>query len=123
MSKIKNSVYGLALGDAIGYRAEFHSYAKALNDYLDEDLTEPTEDRFLITDDTQMSLYLLDGFLNAWEEQKRYTGNSDLYIEEIANNFLLWLHDGDNNRAPGVACIESLMSLETYLRQNPTSKE
>lgn len=123
MSKIKNSVYGLALGDAIGYRTEFSTYSRAVSEYLDENLTEETDDKLLVTDDTQMSLYLLDGFLNAWEDNPTYTGNSEHYIEEIANNFLIWLHDGDNNRAPGVACIESLMSLETHFKNNPSSKD
>lgn len=110
MSKIRNSVYGLALGDAIAYRTEFSSFQDAVQEYGGEvlaDLPSP----LLVTDDTQMSLYLISGFRKGYSSKKPFAEQEFQVLEPIALSFIDWLHDGNNNRAPGNACISSLMLL------------
>lgn len=114
MSKIKNSVYGLALGDSIGYRTEFISFKEILLDYAREDLKKAT-DPLIVSDDTQMSLYLLKGFREAYAPDSSLQEQTTKLISAIAKNFVLWLNDGENGRAPGVACIRSLEVLEKEL--------
>lgn len=110
MSKIRNSVYGLALGDAIAYRTEFSSFQDAVQEYGGEVLAD-LPSRLLVTDDTQMSLYLINGFRKGYSPKKPFDEQEFEIIEPIALSFIDWLHDGNNNRAPGNACISSLMLL------------
>jgi ADP-ribosylglycohydrolase len=111
MSKIKNSVYGLALGDALGYRTEFLSFQYALLEYGSENIYD-LRDKLLVSDDTQMSLYLLHGFANAYDSRSSYAKQEKDIIVSVASQFLNWLTDPENCRAPGNACIGSMRELE-----------
>lgn len=55
--KIRNSVYGLALGDALGYPTEFMLFNKA----VEATRGKPLPSELLVTDDTQMSIALVQG--------------------------------------------------------------
>lgn len=107
MSKIHNSVYGLALGDAIAYRTEFSSFANTVAEYANEDLPA-LKSRMLVSDDTQMSLYLLRGFRNAYNAQDSFEKQYYEIIESISMFFIDWFHDPENYRAPGIACMNAL---------------
>lgn len=116
MSKIKNSVYGLALGDSVAYRTEFLSFESSLTEYWSEHLPA-LKSPLIVSDDTQMSLYLLKGFKDAYDpaipaEKQKYR-----LVESIAKNFIDWLNDPENCRAPGNACIASLMFLSQELEK------
>lgn len=110
MSKIRNSVYGLALGDALAYRTEFLSFQNVVTEYSNEN-PRMLNSRLLISDDTQMSLYLLRGFRNGHTNGKQFEEQEYEIIESIALFFIDWLNDPNNTRAPGGACISSLMKL------------
>jgi ADP-ribosylglycohydrolase len=111
MSKIKNSVYGLALGDALGYRTEFYSFDDALLKYGSENIYD-LRNELAVSDDTQMSLYLLQGFAKAYNAKEPYTAQEKDIVVSIAAQFLIWLNDPENIRAPGNACIGSMRELE-----------
>lgn len=111
MSKIKNSIYGLALGDALGYRTEFLSFQDSVTEYGSENIYD-LKDKLLVSDDTQMSLYLLNGFARVYDSRVPYAEQEKDIIVSIANQFLLWLYDPENCRAPGNACIGSMRELE-----------
>lgn len=114
---IEGSVYGLAFGDAYGWPNEFRSFQQI--SYSFSDFPSPA----IITDDTQMSLYALQGAVQLFHEDelgssliKRYTANPEQYEAEIrkvfAEKFLDWLNDPRNDRAPGINCLATLRKLE-----------
>lgn len=111
MGKIRNSVYGLALGDALGYRTEFLNFKNALDTVGSIDF-ETIDTKLHISDDTQMSLYLMDGFKQVYDPEISYPEQAGDIIRSIAQQFLVWLHDPENIRAPGNACISSLRYME-----------
>lgn len=109
-SKIEGTILGTAYGDAWGHEVEFFNHKKIirLNHHFPENSTA------YITDDTQMSLYVMQGI------ESLYTGvdQPDTLMEyiklhgenpirtAIADQFAIWLNDPLNNRAPGIASME-----------------
>lgn len=116
MTKGRNSIYGLALGDAMAYRTEFLNFSQAVSRYGKEDLRNGTQ-KFIVSDDTQMSLYLLEAFQNAYSPDKDFEHQYLGLINEVAHQFLIWLRDPLNDRAPGNACLNSLSNLEPFLKE------
>jgi ADP-ribosylglycohydrolase len=110
-NRIAKIVYGMALGDAWGHHLEF----KRFSEISKIDTPYPLPKAF-ITDDTQMSLYAIRGVHKAEKYLKSLSPqNPDLSNKVrviIANEFLQWLHDPENNRAPGNACLTALFKLE-----------
>lgn len=98
MSRIANVVYLSALGDAWGNDTEFLKFKEI-------PVEVPLPNPLIITDDTQMSLAVVNGLREA-----EISDNDRL--ESIALCFLDWRHDEDNDRAPGNTCIAALNSLE-----------
>ena len=116
MSKIKNSVYGLALGDAIAYRTEFLGFKESVIEYRNEHLPSLNK-KLNVSDDTQMSLYLIKGFKEGFNPEMPLERQKYEVTEAIALNFVAWLNDPENCRAPGNACISSLMILDKALSE------
>lgn len=111
----RNAIYGLALGDATAYPYEFLT-PKTTRKHLaaiEYDYANP-QSTLQVSDDTQMSIYLLQAFFE-WKEQSQ---NNDEFIEYVADSFLIWLDDFRNTRAPGNACISSLESLKLFRQHN-----
>lgn len=115
-SRIEGAVYGLAYGDAWGYPHEFQSYGA--NSKLTRTFPAPA----LISDDTQMSLYVIAALLadlNSEEseikrlERERSEDHLDEIRVHIGQYLLYWLHDPDNNRAPGNTCMNSLFKIDS----------
>ena len=116
LDKIKGCIFGGAIGDALGYTIEFYNedeifttYQNGINEY------ELVDELALFSDDTQMSLFTAAGLLleNDYLENIRkayidwyhtqshtcfYKSNTELYKDKR-------LHE---NRAPGMACMNSL---------------
>lgn len=102
------SVLGLAFGDAIGDPVEFRRYPEISKHGVQ------VPDRFRVTDDTQMSLAVWSA-LEAWEMPRTMgdvNGSLAMLRIELFASFVSWLHDPDNNRAPGATCIGALSQLE-----------
>jgi ADP-ribosylglycohydrolase len=102
---VAGSLYGLAFGDALGKPTEFRSVPEIA------DMFGPTGPRdlpgrqiSLVTDDTQMALAVADGLLVALE-----TGplSAAFFEPPVRERFLRWLVDPENNRAPGMTCLNA----------------
>ncbi|AOS61395.1 ADP-ribosylglycohydrolase family protein [Actinoalloteichus hymeniacidonis] len=104
------AIYGLAFGDAWGFGVEFASYQRILNVYGVRGPEFPS--LAAVTDDTQMSIALAQ----ALDDTARLGGLSPLRPTDLRKallqRFLGWLHDPDNNRAPGNACLTALYAVE-----------
>lgn len=66
--KIKGCVFGGALGDALGYPVEFLSYEEIEEQYGKNGIQELelTGDRAVFSDDTQMTLFTIEGMLKGY---------------------------------------------------------
>lgn len=110
--QIFNSLWGMALGDAWGYRQEFKSFTEIHA----AQPPFPVGTAF-ITDDTQMSLYAMKAILNNYALVEKIDSNpkpKDIIAirKAIADEFLIWAVDPKNNRAPGVTCLTALDKLK-----------
>ncbi|ASO18197.1 ADP-ribosylglycohydrolase [Actinoalloteichus hoggarensis] len=104
------AVYGLAFGDAWGFGVEFASYQRILNVYGKRGPDFPR--LAAVTDDTQLSIAVA----RALDDTAGVGGLTPLRPAELRRRllarFLDWLHDPDNNRAPGNACLTALYAVE-----------
>ncbi len=123
--KCRGSLVGGAIGDALGYGAEFMSLADILKKYGESGIENYEIDSngiAEISDDTQMSLFTAEGLLNAIEEDRKdiedfapyfttaYTYWYDTQIPPpipregswMSQHIELW-----DRRAPGVTCMEA----------------
>jgi ADP-ribosylglycohydrolase len=132
------SLFGLAIGDAMGYPTEFLNMAQIAATFgswrrMGLPLSEGVEgDIVLVTDDTQMALAvgeaLVEASSGAPEPGPRGTRGTrgaataataltPAAVEAaLRKHFVAWLHDPDNNRAPGATCLNACAALERGLR-------
>jgi ADP-ribosylglycohydrolase len=92
---------GIAFGDAWGNHNEFLS----VEEIALWGNPHPPE-QFIITDDTQMTLYLADAL--------EHPAPFEMRVFKIREKFVKWLNDPDNNRNPGDTCLQAIASLELY---------
>jgi ADP-ribosylglycohydrolase len=96
-------IRGCAYGDAWGHKNEFLSYQELVADHpKGPDLPE----KLVITDDTQMTLYLARALDGADADQVR---------SRIPTEFTAWLVDPENWRAPGGTCLGACKKLHSGL--------
>lgn len=109
LSKIKGLLYGLAIGDAIGYGIEFMSFEKIQKDF-------GTVNRYVVTntnaykegifsDDTQMSISTISAIL------KSDNLNRETIVKNLINEYEDWYlgqNDARNRRHPGQTCLTAL---------------
>jgi len=137
-------ILGGAIGDALGYPIEFDKLTEIVTQYGKSGITELQIDRkegaSLISDDTQMTLFTIDGILSSFCSQfpapdrwphhfpKGFEASylSWLYTQTrfsdipktvlnygLKNNYDYHMDAPElfNNRAPGQTCLTALMSL------------
>lgn len=129
-SKIRGSLIGGAIGDALGYQIEFKRGVK------DKEVTKFNNGIGIISDDTQMTLFTANALL--WRETRAYLkGIAPIPTDAIYLGYLNWL-DSQNNkdsenkicwikdikelnvpRAPGNTCISALSSGQKGTIENP----
>lgn len=112
---IRNTILGLAYGDAWGWPMEFMPYYKI------EALRLGFPSEAVITDDTQMSLYTIRAMLKQYNDypssalaafvKNPSEANSNEIRKAFADELLVWMLDPDNVRAPGINCMETLTNL------------
>ena len=121
-NKIIGSLVGGAIGDALGYPIEFKRGIK------DREYCKYNEDKGIISDDTQMTLFTANGLLSR-ETRLYLRGISPKPSDMIYHAYLDWLdtQTGQNNhefkvtwikdlkelnikRAPGNTCLSALLS-------------
>lgn len=95
-------VRGVAYGDAWGYKNEFQTIEALIRD---NPVGPSIPKEMIITDDTQMTLYLAAALDESWDK--------DMATVKAAINeaFLAYAVDPDNNRAPGNTVMGSLRNL------------
>ncbi len=98
-------IYGLALGDALGYPIEFLRMDKIKAIYGPQGIVEPP-DPATYSDETQTSLVVAQTLIA--------TGSAglDLLMAELSQRLVNWSNSDENTRAPGHTLIESIRNLE-----------
>jgi len=99
-------LFGLALGDALGAPTEFLRLPEIKQTYGRSGIQEPPAS-FLYTDDTQMTLALTEGLLDAGLD-----ADLDTQMNAVGMRFVEWLNSQDNDRAPGSTCIAAVERFE-----------
>lgn len=100
-------LFGLALGDVLGAPVEFLKLSEIKSKYGAQGI-QSLPDPALYTDDTQMTLALAEGLLDAG-----LAAPVDLQMHAVGQRFIDWLHSPENNRAPGNACINGVRRFES----------
>ena len=106
--KAEGIIYGLAIGDALGYPTEFMSLPGIKSKYGPEGIEDLPESA-LFSDDTQMAIAITEALIEA--------GHRDVeaLMESVKKHFITWLHSPENNRAPGRTCLQGVRNLESGL--------
>lgn len=136
--KIRGSLIGGAVGDALGYPVEFMSYAGIVHKYGDKGITRYEPDRengkALISDDTQMTLFTACGLLNARKSGLTFSASicrayAEWYYTQIGKHtkrfddcWISRLPELNVARAPGCTCMSSLESIVNGREPNNGSK-
>jgi ADP-ribosylglycohydrolase len=103
--KAKGMMYGLAIGDALGYAVEFISLDQIKMQYGPSgisDLPEPA----LFSDDTQMAVAIAEALVSAGQK------DIESIMSAIKTEFIQWYHSPENNRAPGNTCLQGVANME-----------
>jgi ADP-ribosylglycohydrolase len=100
-------LFGMALGDALAAPTEFLNIAQILADFPPHGPQELKGNPAPVTDDTQMALVVGRALLQAEQPYTRATLH-----EPLREAFIGWLNDPENNRAPGVTCLEACENLQ-----------
>jgi len=100
--QIEAILFGLALGDALGYPVEFLKRETIHQQYGIAGIQEPPSP-VLYSDDTQMTLALAEGLVDAGIHSP-----VDNLMQGIGARFIEWLESDDNDRAPGTTCINGV---------------
>ena len=108
--QFSGTMVGLAVGDALGLPTEFISRQRILERFGPQGLTDFAPGHGhpagTFTDDTQMSLAVADGLLEAEGEEL------DELLRCISSRFVAWARSPDNDRAPGNTCLAGCRNLE-----------
>jgi len=129
-NRIRGSLIGGAIGDALGYPIEFNSYDIIQSQYGEQGITrldvkqrdengDLISDKAVISDDTQMTLFTANGLLNAsvlkvepkfavcrayleWYETQigKRKGRAECWIRDIP--------ELNKRRGPGITCLSAL---------------
>ena len=143
--KIRGSLVGGAIGDALGYPVEFMSYSQIIARYGGNGITRFTlTDKGVaeISDDTQMTLFTANGILFGMTRvcMRGIACNLYDYVGQAYEEWLqtqtefsttntrfhtCWIRDIaalNSRRAPGNTCLSALMSLRDNKEVNNDSK-
>lgn len=104
--KVEGMIYGLAIGDALGMDTEFMTLCSIKEKYGRrgiEDLPSPA----LYTDDTQMTIAIAEALLKT-----EYESDIEEIMSAVKDEFIKWLHSPENNRAPGITCLNGVRNME-----------
>jgi len=104
--KAKGLIFGLAIGDALGYPTEFMTLSRIKTDFGPAGITDFPKSPALFTDDTQMSIAVAEALIKA--------GDRDLesIMEAVKEEFVKWRRSPENNRAPGNTCLSGVAAME-----------
>ena len=131
--RIRGSLFGGAVGDALGYQVEFLRAQDIFTRYgengIQKYVPDPVSGKALISDDTQMTLFTVEGILDS-EDEIPHSAIVDSYLDwlltqEISfeeadpeSEGLLGIPELYALRAPGNTCLSAL-----GIRQNQSEKD
>ncbi len=104
--KARAIVYGLALGDALGWPVEFYSMRQIKAVYGERGILQPP-DPALFTDDTQMTIAISEALLEAGE------ADVNTLMAAVSRRLIAWSKSPENNRAPGRTVMGALGRLNS----------
>jgi ADP-ribosylglycohydrolase len=98
-------LYGVALGDALGWPIEFLPMPKINVIYGEAGIQEPPQNA-QVTDETQTTLAIAEALIEA--------GSADLdtLMGAVTRKLIDWSNSPENNRAPGHTVTEAIRTLE-----------
>lgn len=132
-----NTVIAQSLGDAFGYLVEFKTWESIRSIYGHDGLMyEPEKLLMVVSDDTQMNLFCLNGLKEAQQQANYKNEELDDPTKIIYKNYLDWFDTQFNNhkedklglmsyqelyfrRAPGNTCLSALGSKRMGTIKNP----
>lgn len=104
---------GLAIGDALGWPTEFLSTHDIRHRFGTAGVTDfeaaGGHPPGTFTDDTQMTLALAEGLLEAHADEPK--PDLDTIMAAVGRHFVAWHRSPDNNRAPGNTCSAACRNL------------
>jgi ADP-ribosylglycohydrolase/protein-tyrosine phosphatase len=127
LARIRGCVLGGAVGDAFGYCVEFDRWPDIARRYGKQGILEPElqAGQLVVSDDTQMTLFTLEGLLRAMQSSP--SPSHDRIVESIREAYLDWHRtqeravDGaamtgalgrhlslHHRRAPGRTCLDAV---------------
>ena len=104
--KAKGIIYGLAIGDALGYPTEFLSLPQIKEKYGSLGIQDLSKAPALFSDDTQMSIAITEALIRVGDK------NIETIMEAVKDEFVKWYHSPENNRAPGRTCLIGVENME-----------
>ncbi len=142
--KILGCLYGGAAGDALGYPVEFLSLDRIRKTYGEQGLRfyAPTEEGVVFSDDTQMTLFTLEGLM-LWREALRndpaaklknamFRAYRDWYFTQLPTNARKAAHKArtklyslpmlHNAYAPGITCMRALRKKKAGSMDDPDNE-
>lgn len=133
--KIRGSLIGGAIGDALGYPVEFCNHKEIMQRYGKDGITrfdlkphwlheEKWTGKALVSDDTQMTMFTACGLLNAKLQELTYvdsitkaylewltTQDSDYVLSSDPKCWITNIPEMNHRRAPGQTCLTSLANI------------
>lgn len=133
--KIRGSLIGGAIGDALGYPVEFCNYGDILNHYGEQGITRYDLEPYwldksehtgmaVVSDDTQMTMYTACGLLNSQKSGEPLLNSvKDAYLEWLTTQnpdyvfnaepkcWITCIPEMNVRRAPGNTCLTSLQGI------------
>jgi ADP-ribosylglycohydrolase len=122
VNAFEGTMLGLAIGDALGFPAEFRRREQIVAmfgtdgitdfDVLDNGtrsdhppVADPKHPPGTYTDDTQMTIAVAEALLEARGQ------NLDAVMQAMADRFIRWSCSPENDRAPGASCMQGCANL------------
>ncbi len=108
--KFLGCMYGLAIGDALGFPVEFLTLKQIKEKYGEKGIEKfESFARFLpgtFSDDTQMSLATAQALIRG-----RKDDSLEKIMGKVKEEYVVWSHSRENNRAPGETCMRGCANL------------
>jgi ADP-ribosylglycohydrolase len=107
------TLYGLAIGDAMGYPTEFLDVEQIASRYGSWRALELPVSAGVarVTDDTQMALAVAEALAEVTRDGTS-SFTADTVEPSLRAHFVTWLRSPDNNRAPGQTCLTACTALQ-----------
>ncbi len=106
LNKASGIIFGLAIGDALGYPTEFMSLSQIKSAYGHQGIQDFPKMHAIFSDDTQMNIAIAEALIRAGEK------DVESLMSAVKEEFVKWRHSPENNRAPGRTCLSGIIRLE-----------